>query len=105
MSSAFITVEGPDGCGKTTFLRGLGDRLRQNGIPVVLTREPGGCSAAEQIRSLLVNGDVNRWRQLSEVLLHSAARNEYETGRANVRTPVTNAHIVYRLLLEKQKTT
>src|SRR3546814_596970 len=77
MSSAFITVEGPDGCGKTTFLRGLGDRLRQDGIPVVLTREPGGSSAAEQIRSLLVNGDVNRWRPLSEVLLHSAARNEH----------------------------
>lgn len=75
-AGVFITVEGPDGCGKSTFLRSLSVALGET-IEVVITREPGGSPAAEQIRTLLVEGSTDRWDPLTEVLLHSAARNEH----------------------------
>lgn len=49
----FITLEGPEGSGKTTHLRLLADALRARGIGVVTTREPGGTKLGESIRSLL----------------------------------------------------
>lgn len=73
----FITFEGGEGAGKTTQIGMLADRLRQNGRDVITTREPGGAPGAEAIRSLLVEGDIDRWDALSEVLLHFAARREH----------------------------
>lgn len=47
------------------------------GIAVVVSREPGGTPAAEDIRALLVEGAVRRWSPVSETLLHYAARREH----------------------------
>ncbi len=73
----FITFEGGEGSGKSTQLRLLADSLRAAGREVVTTREPGGSPGAEDIRALLVQGEVARWDGLTEALLHSAARRDH----------------------------
>lgn len=75
--SRFITFEGSDGAGKTTQLRALGTRLRALGREVVETREPGGAPGAETIRTLLVEGDPDRWSPETEILLFTAARRDH----------------------------
>lgn len=73
----FITLEGGEGSGKSTQTRRLGAWLGAAVGDVVLTREPGGSPGAEQIRGLLVDGDIRRWDPLSETLLHFAARRDH----------------------------
>jgi len=73
----FITFEGGEGAGKSTQIRRLAERLRAAGREVVLTREPGGSPGAEQIRNLLLNGEVDRWSPLTEALLMNAARRDH----------------------------
>lgn len=70
----FITLEGGEGTGKSTLLRGLAETLRGHGRVVVTTREPGGAPGADAIRALLVSGDANRWSAMEEALLFAAAR-------------------------------
>lgn len=73
----FISFEGGEGSGKTTQCRMLQAYFRERGIDVVLTREPGGTQAADEIRTLLVSGPTDRWDPCAEVLLHFAARREH----------------------------
>ena len=73
----FITFEGGEGGGKTTQVKLLAEALKGVGIDPVLTREPGGAPGAEVIRRLLVEGDVERWQPMTEVLLNYAARLEH----------------------------
>lgn len=70
----FISFEGGDGSGKSTQIRRLAERLEGLGREVVLTREPGGSQGAETIRTLLVEGDKDRWSPMTEALLMNAAR-------------------------------
>lgn len=49
----FITLEGPEGAGKSTHLKLLADKLKAQGIPVLTTREPGGTKLGEAVRGLL----------------------------------------------------
>ncbi len=73
----FITFEGGEGAGKSTQLRLLADRLRETGLNVLTTREPGGSDGAEEIRALLVSGATDRWDAVTEALLHTAARRDH----------------------------
>ncbi len=75
----FITFEGGEGTGKTTQIQLLAASLTKILGPnsLVITREPGGAPAAEPIRDLLVNGETERWKPLTEALLLSAARYEH----------------------------
>jgi len=73
----FITFEGIDGSGKSTQARRLADSMREDGMDVVLTREPGGSAGAEEIRRLLVEGDPARWSPETETLLFTAARRDH----------------------------
>ena len=70
----FITLEGPDGAGKSTQGRELAQRLRDLGAEVVLTREPGGTPIGEQIRDLLLHGGARD--PLTDGLLFNAARRQ-----------------------------
>lgn len=76
-TGVFITLEGGEGAGKSTQLKLLEERLTTFGIDTVRTREPGGVPSAETIRDLLVNGKTDKWRPLTETLLHFAARHEH----------------------------
>lgn len=63
--------------GKSTQARRLADALRQEGLDVVLTREPGGSAGAEAIRALLLEGAGDRWTPGAEALLFAAARADH----------------------------
>lgn len=73
----FITIEGGEGCGKSTQIKQIAGRLAKCGIDVIVTREPGGTGNAEAIRDLLLNGVDNRWDSRSEALLFAAARGDH----------------------------
>jgi dTMP kinase len=72
-----ISFEGGEGTGKSTQTRLLKSALEERGKRVVLTREPGGSSGAEEIRKLVVEGEPQRWTPLSETLLFLAARADH----------------------------
>lgn len=73
----FITLEGGEGAGKSTQARRLAAALRETGLDVVETREPGGSPGAEEIRRLLTTGEPNRWSPMAETLLHFSARADH----------------------------
>jgi dTMP kinase len=73
----FISLEGGEGAGKSTQLKALAAGLRERGIPVVETREPGGSEGAEKIRELLLTGAEERWSPRAEALLFAAARTDH----------------------------
>jgi dTMP kinase len=73
----FITLEGGEGAGKSTQAKRLATALEAHGVSVVVTREPGGSTGAEQIRKLLVEGEPSRWDGLTETLLVFAARADH----------------------------
>jgi dTMP kinase len=73
----FITLEGGEGAGKSTQIARLGERLRNKGHEVIVTREPGGSAGAEMIRKLLVEGPTDRWDGPTEAMLHFAARRDH----------------------------
>ena len=71
----FITLEGPDGSGKSTQIGPLAEFLRQQGYPVLTTREPGGTPISDQVRTVLLNRMENQaMRPRTEILLFLAAR-------------------------------
>ena len=73
----FITFEGGEGAGKSTQIQHLATRLKKDGITCITTREPGGSPGAEEIRNLLVTGEVGRWTAMTEALLFAAARDDH----------------------------
>ena len=73
----FISFEGIDGSGKSTQAKVLATTLEELGHDIVLTREPGGSIGAEEIRSLVLQGDPDRWSAESEILLFTAARRDH----------------------------
>ncbi len=77
MGGRFISFEGGEGSGKSTQARLLAERLKEHGLDVVLTREPGGTPGAEAIRGLLVTGAEDRWSAWSEACLVNAARADH----------------------------
>ncbi len=75
--SAFITLEGPEGSGKTTISKLLTARLEELGYQVVLTREPGGINISEQIRNIILNKENVNMDYRTEALLLAAARRQH----------------------------
>jgi dTMP kinase len=73
----FISLEGGEGVGKSTQVTALATALRDRGIDVVVTREPGGSEGAEKIRELLLSGSEDRWGPQAEALLFAAARADH----------------------------
>lgn len=77
MSGLFITLEGPEGAGKSTNREYLAARLREQGIDVLLTREPGGTPLAERVRELLLAPSDETMASDTELLLVFAARAQH----------------------------
>lgn len=73
----FITLEGPEGSGKTSQLPALAEFLRASGHDVVLTREPGGTPVGDQIREILMNLQNVSIIPRTEILLFLAARAQH----------------------------
>lgn len=77
MSGLFITLEGPEGAGKSTNREYLAECLRRQGLDVLLTREPGGTPLAERIRELLLAPSAEPMASDTELLLVFAARAQH----------------------------
>ncbi|AMB99225.1 thymidylate kinase [Aerococcus urinaehominis] len=75
---AFITIEGPDGSGKSTLIAGLAPRLADYfGDQVVFTREPGGDPIAEDIRQLILADKTTTMDDGTEAILFAASRRQH----------------------------
>ena len=70
----FITMEGPDGSGKSTQIDAIKRFFEDRGEGVVLTREPGGTQISEKIRALLLDRENSEMNPMAEALLYAASR-------------------------------
>jgi dTMP kinase len=77
MRAKFITFEGIEGCGKSTQAKKLHEYFSSQSIESVLTREPGGTKASEQIRSILIDENLDKLEAKTELFLNFAARLEH----------------------------
>ena len=77
MNGIFISLEGPDGAGKTTVLENILPRLEAGKACVVKTREPGGIRIAEEIREIILNPKNTAIDGKTELLLYAAARRQH----------------------------
>lgn len=73
----FVTVEGPEGSGKSSVMKRVAERLQEEGVEVVLTREPGGTPIAEQIREVILNKENTKMDKITEALLYAASRRQH----------------------------
>lgn len=81
MKGYFITLEGPDGSGKTTVTNAVCEKLEQMGYQIVHTREPGGIEIAEQIRSVILDPKNTAMDAKTEALLYAASRRQHLVER------------------------
>jgi dTMP kinase len=70
----FIVLDGPEGCGKSTQIRMLSDRLAREQVPTAVVRDPGTTRIGEQIRAILLNPDNHDMAMRCEMMLYMAAR-------------------------------
>jgi dTMP kinase len=70
----FITIEGPDGSGKTTQVPLLAEAIREAGYDLVVTREPGGTEIGDQVRQVIMDLQNKQMKPTTEILLFQASR-------------------------------
>ncbi|MBQ1328700.1 MAG: dTMP kinase [Eubacterium sp.] len=101
----FITMEGPDGSGKSTQIALLSDYLKENGYDVIITREPGGTRISEKIREIILNKEYQEMNPMTELMLYASARaqlvNEVigpsiEAGKAVISDRFVDSSVVYQ---------
>lgn len=104
MAGIFITLEGIDGCGKSTQIEMLAAALARKGVEPILTREPGGTSMGERIRRLLTEAG-NSMAAETELLLIVAARAQHvkeiigpalEAGRVVISDRYTDSSVAFQ---------
>lgn len=75
--SLFITLEGPEGSGKTSAINKVKEILESEGHKIVMTREPGGTAISEQIREVILNKENTSMDPRTEALLYAASRRQH----------------------------
>ncbi len=105
MRGIFISVEGPDGAGKTTQIERLKEYLAGKGYEVLITREPGGTVISEAVRALLLDPKHKEMKPETELLLYAAARAQLvgevigpaiEAGKAVISDRFVDSSVVYQ---------
>ena len=82
MQGLFITVEGPDGSGKTSLVKELSRQLEEIlAVPLLTTREPGGSQIAEKIREVIIDPNHQEMDDRTEALLFAAGRRQHVTEK------------------------
>ena len=101
----FITMEGPDGSGKSTQIALLKEYLEKEGYDVIITREPGGTKISENIREVILNPDYKEMSSVTEMLLYASARAQLiaevigpaiDSGKAVIRDRFVDSSLVYQ---------
>jgi dTMP kinase len=77
LKGLFITIEGPDGSGKSTQIKLLKEHLENKGYDVLLTREPGGTNISEKIRNIILDKENKSMHPKTEALLYAASRAQH----------------------------
>ncbi len=77
----FITLEGPDGAGKTTQIQMMKEYLESLGKTVLLTREPGGTGISEKLREILLDKENAEMSDTTEMMIYAAARAQHVAER------------------------
>lgn len=105
MQGLFISMEGPDGAGKSTQIELLKTYLADKGYEIVITREPGGTVISEAIREVILNKDYSEMCDNTELLLYAAARAQLvhevirpalEAGKAVICDRFVESSVVYQ---------
>lgn len=73
----FITLEGPDGAGKTTQIAAIERYFREKGYDVVVSREPGGTRIGEKLRDILLDRENSEMSDRTEMMIYAAARAQH----------------------------
>ena len=73
----FITLEGPDGSGKSTQIEFLKAYFQERNLPCVFTREPGGTAIGEKLRNIILDKENQEMCDMAEALLYAAARAQH----------------------------
>lgn len=101
----FITMEGPDGSGKSTQIELLKGYLESKGYEIIITREPGGTAISEAIRGVILNKDYTEMGHMTEALLYASARAQLvsevikpalEAGKAVISDRFIDSSAVYQ---------
>ena len=77
MERKFITIEGPDGSGKSTIIKQLRKHYSRKNVDILFTREPGGTQIGEEIRDIILNKKNTRLGKEAEALLYAASRAQH----------------------------
>ena len=105
MKGLFITMEGPDGSGKTTQIEELKKFFNDKAYEVVITREPGGTDISEHIRSIILDVNNDNLSYMAEALLYAASRAQHveekikpalEAGKVVICDRFVDSSIVYQ---------
>lgn len=70
----FISIEGPDGSGKSTQIKNIRQFFKDKGIDIIFTREPGGTPIGERIRSIILDRDCAEMDDMTEAMLYAAGQ-------------------------------
>ncbi len=101
----FITMEGPDGSGKSTQIELLRGYLEEKGYDVIITREPGGTVISEAIREIILNKDFTEMSSMTELMLYASARAQLvsevigpaiDSGKAVISDRFVDSSVVYQ---------
>lgn len=105
MNGLFITMEGPDGSGKSTVTRLLTEYLKEKGYEIVITREPGGTRISENIRNMILDNRNYKMSAVTEALLYAASRAQHvhqkikpalEKGKVIICERFVDSSLVYQ---------
>lgn len=92
MKGLFITLEGPDGSGKSTIARLLADYLKEKDYDVVTTREPGGTKISEDIRDIILDTNNTNMSYVTEALLYAASRAQHVSQK--IRPAIESGKVI-----------
>ena len=77
MKGLFISIEGPDGSGKSTQIENIRKFFEEKNIEIVFTREPGGTAIGERIREIILDNSFKEMDSMTEAMLYAASRAQH----------------------------
>lgn len=105
MKGLFISIEGPDGSGKSTQIENIKQYFKEKGKDIVFTREPGGTAIGERIRAIILDNNCSEMDFMTEAMLYAASRAQHvaqiirpalESGKTVICDRFVDSSIAYQ---------